>query len=120
MQVERIQLIKSIAMTIPIFVMQTFVLPKSILYKIESQIQKFFWGFKDDQSRHIYDKAWSAICLPKTNGGLGLRTLYNMNLSLMTRMAWNVQTQGHKLWVNLIKAKYLRGRQILDEERTTS
>lgn len=35
-------------------------------------MRDFFWGFFNDQSHHLYLKAWSSMCIPKFEGGLGI------------------------------------------------
>ncbi|GJS73124.1 hypothetical protein Tco_0705965 [Tanacetum coccineum] len=42
---------------------------------------------------------WESICLPKSEGGLGLRSLEVFNLALMTTHIWNIVTHKESLWV---------------------
>lgn len=41
-----------------------------------------------------------------------------MNRAFVTKLAWNLCTQPEKPWVQLVKAKHLRGRRIMDIEHT--
>ncbi|GJU64240.1 putative RNA-directed DNA polymerase, eukaryota, reverse transcriptase zinc-binding domain protein [Tanacetum coccineum] len=42
--------------------------------------------------------AWNVICLPKREGGLGLRSLKVFNLALMTTHIWNIVSNKESLW----------------------
>lgn len=107
-------LIKLVAQDIPCYIMQSFLIPKSILTKMDTMIRDFFWGFKGSQQHHLYLKSWNSICTPKQNGGLGIRKTTNINIWLMTKLAWKVMTSDGKILIQLIKGKYLWGRSILD------
>lgn len=48
--VSLVTLIKSVAQTIPGYVMQTFCLPKAMLLRMDRHKRQFFWGFKDYQT----------------------------------------------------------------------
>lgn len=114
----RLVLIKSVALSVPSYSMQTFQLPASLLKKMEGMTRQFFWGFDDSQSHPLHLKSWSTLCLPKNVGGLGLRKMKDLNLSLLTKLAWTVQTKEEQIWVKLIRSKYLRGRRSWDAEQT--
>ncbi|GJZ38522.1 putative reverse transcriptase domain, reverse transcriptase zinc-binding domain protein [Tanacetum coccineum] len=43
--------------------------------------------------------SWDAICLPKCEGGLGLRNLYIFNYDLMTTHIWNIISYKESLWL---------------------
>lgn len=50
------------------------------------------------------------MCRPKDLGGLGFRKMEMVNNLFMVKWAWKVLTDSPSLWVGLVKAKYLRGR----------
>lgn len=81
----RLVLIKSVVQAIPLYVMQSFLLPRSLLQKMDRKIKNFFWGFADDTQHHLHLKSWNSICQPKTMGGLGLRLMTDLNYSLLTK-----------------------------------
>ncbi|GJY56041.1 hypothetical protein Tco_0455156 [Tanacetum coccineum] len=58
--------------------------------------------------------AWESICLPKKEGGLGLRSLDVFNIALMTTHIWNTVTHKESLWVHWIHTYKLRGRTFWD------
>lgn len=116
----RVVLIKLVAQAIPGYMMQTFHLPKNLLDKMDNRIRRFFWGHDEDTTYNLHLKSWNSICLPKANGGLGIRSMRDMNMALISKMTWQLCANVPKLWVKLVKSMYLRGKLILDMERTTS
>ncbi|GJZ67367.1 hypothetical protein Tco_0630607 [Tanacetum coccineum] len=56
--------------------------------------------------------SWESICLPKREGGLGLRSLEIFNRALMTTHIWNILTNKESLWVRWIHMYKLRGRSL--------
>ncbi|GJU23286.1 hypothetical protein Tco_1156628 [Tanacetum coccineum] len=58
--------------------------------------------------------AWEDICLPKREGGLGLRSLDTFNMELMTTHIWNIVTNKESLWVRWIHTYKLKHRSFWD------
>lgn len=112
--------IKTVAQAILNYITQTFLLPKNILHKMDSIIRNFYWGFKNSNDHHLYLKSWNTICLPKTSGGLGLSKMEEITQALITKLAWNLATLSDKPWAQLVKVKYLRGINMLEEHRRTT
>lgn len=48
--------------------------------------------------------AFEGVCLPLELGGLGLKRLREVNLSLLCKWFW--QLKEERVWVNLLKEKY--------------
>lgn len=112
-QALRGTLIKSVAQALPSYVMSSFVLPKSVRKKIDGIICKFWWGVEEGQSRGLYLKAWSSICLPKSNRRLGFRQMCYINRALIAMLGWAMTVNEDRLWVKILKTKYLRHEQFL-------
>lgn len=65
-------LIQSTASAIPLYTMQTALLPTAVCKRLDQIHSHFLWGGHADASRnHLV--SWKKVCQPKTNGGLGLR-----------------------------------------------
>ncbi|GJZ64570.1 hypothetical protein Tco_0620991 [Tanacetum coccineum] len=58
--------------------------------------------------------AWEVVCLPKNEGGLGVRRLDLFNKALMVPHIWNLITRKESLWVKWIHQYKLRGRHFFD------
>lgn len=70
----RVQLISSVIFGSINFWMSTFILPKGCIKKIEGLCSKFLWSGNIDEEKGA-KVSWAALCLPKSEGGLGLRRL---------------------------------------------
>ncbi|GKC76205.1 putative reverse transcriptase domain, reverse transcriptase zinc-binding domain protein, partial [Tanacetum coccineum] len=66
-----------------------FILPSRILLDIEQLMHGFLWC-QGNMRRGKAKVAWEAICLPKHEGGLGIRKLHTFNKALMTSHIWRL------------------------------
>lgn len=116
----RTTLIKSVALAIPSYVMQVFLLTVSICNKMDRLMRHFLWGTKDDEKRFLSLRAWNNVCTPKMASGLGIRRSRDMNTKYITKLGWQICTEPQRTWVKLIRSKYLRGRRVTKFQKTTS
>ncbi|GKA57388.1 hypothetical protein Tco_0756576, partial [Tanacetum coccineum] len=58
--------------------------------------------------------AWEVVCLPKDEGGLGLRRLDHFNKALMVSHIWKLLSLKESLWVKWVHAYKLKGRSFWD------
>lgn len=80
------------------FWISTFQLPKSCVKKIESLYSRFLWS--GSLNKHPNVKVfWTTACLPKHEGGIGLRSFRKWNLTLMMRLVWLLFSGSDSLWV---------------------
>ena len=93
----RTQLISSVIYGIINFWLSTFSLPKGCLEKIESLCSRFLWAGNIDGSKGA-KVSWSTVCLPKCEGGLGLRRLTDWNSTLSLRFIWFLFSENVSLW----------------------
>lgn len=54
-------------------------------------------------------KVWIDICRPKNDGELGFKLFYDINLALLSKLAWKIDEGNDTLWTNLLRTKYLKG-----------
>ncbi|MQM07706.1 hypothetical protein Taro_040548 [Colocasia esculenta] len=102
-QAGRIVLINSVLCSIPIYTASASCLPKSVIHIIERHCASFFWNGADGPRRRQW-VSWGNIMRPKQEGGLGVRSLWHVQVSLMAKLIWNAMT-GTSLW-----SKYARSR----------
>ena len=60
---------------------------------------------------------WADICVPKELGGIGILASRHMNKALMLKWVWRILRDDGGLWLQLVKAKYLRGCPLMACER---
>ncbi|CAN1787955.1 Putative ribonuclease H protein At1g65750 [Linum perenne] len=101
----RVTLAKSVLAAIPAYAMQTSVLPPKTCEAIDRRIRNFVWG-TTAEARKISLVAWEKICLPKENGGLGLRMAGILNRAYLTKLAFTFFKDKERLWVRLLQHKY--------------
>jgi len=106
-QAGRTVLIKSTAAAIPTYAMSTFLLPSSLCKILDRRFKDFWWGFSMDKSRNLSLKSWDSICLPRPQGGLGLRKMSTTNLALITKLGWKF-LNSNSLWVQHLHKKYIQ------------
>nr|KYP56435.1 Putative ribonuclease H protein At1g65750 family [Cajanus cajan] len=85
--------------------MQTVHIPRSICDEVDKLCRSFLWG-DSPTSRKIHAISWKTICMPKDQGGLGLRSMRTVNNSFMMKNGWSLITEPNKLWVKVIRSKY--------------
>jgi hypothetical protein len=54
---------------------------------------------------------WEIICKSKKKGGLGIKDLRKLNISLMCKWRWRLETE-EGLWQDIVKYKYLNNKSI--------
>lgn len=112
-------LIKAVTSAIPSYTMQVFLLPSSLCDLFDKLNRRFLWGINGDWKRFLSLKAWDNICVPKYAGGLGIRRARDTNIAYITKLGWILCTDLSRIWVRLIRSKYLRGRRVTDFQYTT-
>lgn len=63
--------------------------PISLLKSLENWIRNFVWS-GDIHTRKIVTVAWSKVCCPMQEGGLGLRSIRSINDAAMLQLSWDL------------------------------
>jgi hypothetical protein len=89
---------------IPTYAMSMYMLPKTVIKKIDSTRKKFFWqGGAAKRKYHLVK--WAVITKPKKKGGLGVKDIRKMNISLLCKWWWKFEHE-EGLWQEIVRKKY--------------
>ncbi|GJV30268.1 hypothetical protein Tco_1386716 [Tanacetum coccineum] len=105
----RLQLIQSVLGSLNVFWASVFALPSRVLLDIEQIMRGFLWC-QGGLSRGKAKVAWEVVCLPKKEGGLGIRRLDHFNKALMVSHIWKLLSLKESLWVKWIHVYKLKNR----------
>uniref|UniRef100_A0A6N2M2M8 Reverse transcriptase domain-containing protein n=1 Tax=Salix viminalis TaxID=40686 RepID=A0A6N2M2M8_SALVM len=95
----RLQLISSVLFSIQVYWASKFILPDFISKKIESMLSAFLWKGSSLQTTGA-KVAWSSLCYPKAEGGLGLKRVKIWNRAAMTKHIWHLHEVGPPCGLN--------------------
>jgi hypothetical protein len=114
----RITLLNSVLNSIPIFYLSFLKVPILVWNKIRRIQREFLWGGRGGRNRVNWVK-WEIVCQPKSCGGLGVRDIRAVNISLLAKWRWRLLTDDKVLWKEVLRGKYgdsVIGRVELGEE----
>ena len=103
----RLQLIKSVITSLTNFWMQAFKLPSSCLKDIERLCSAFLWSGPELKTSKA-KVSWVDVCLPKDEGGLGIRPLKEINTVHSLKLIWRIHSAKASLWVKWVQCYLIR------------
>ncbi|MCH79641.1 LINE-1 reverse transcriptase like, partial [Trifolium medium] len=101
----RIVLLNSVLNSIPIFFMSFMKMPSQVWKKLIRIQRDFLWGGVSG-GRKISWVKWEVVCQKKCDGGLGVKDVRVMNLSLLAKWRWRILQNERCLWREVIAARY--------------
>ncbi|XP_042958083.1 uncharacterized protein LOC122293615 [Carya illinoinensis] len=93
--------------------MGIFLLPTSIINRLNQLIRKFWWGYNEDTSK-IQWVRWNQLSYSKEAGGLGFRDFRSFNLALLAKQGWRILQNPSSLAAMVLKQKYFPKTSFLD------
>ncbi|XP_010425414.1 PREDICTED: uncharacterized protein LOC104710497 [Camelina sativa] len=102
----RLQLIGSVIHSLTNFWMSAFRLPKACINEIDSLCSAFLWSGPALNTKKA-KVSWADVCLPKEEGGLGLRSLSETNTVSCLKLIWRM-LEPNSLWVDLLRTYLLK------------
>ncbi|XP_071726825.1 uncharacterized protein [Rutidosis leptorrhynchoides] len=94
----RLQLINSVLTAMQIYWCSVFILPDMIVKDIEKLLRGFLWC-QGPMKKGKAKVKWDDVCMPKEEGGLGIKRLKTWNIALMASHAWHILTLKQSIWV---------------------
>ena len=88
----RLTLINSVFASIPVYYMSNILFSRKLIAKLTAIIRNFWWtGIKEDPSKKaLCFMSWKDICIPKAEGGLGIKNIQAFNGGLILSVAWRI------------------------------
>ncbi|XP_060182470.1 uncharacterized protein LOC132612164 [Lycium barbarum] len=99
-------LIKHVLSAMPDHLLSICQPPKGILKIMEKIFANFFWGRNEGKTKH-YWVSWHKMCKTTAEGGIGIRSLYEINENFGAKLWWQFRTKD-SFWADFLKAKYAR------------
>ena len=99
-------LLKTVAQALPIYAMNTYLLPMELCREIERMMNSFWWGRTGPGNGGIIWMKWDRMCKPKTHGGIGFKRLHMFNVAMLGKQGWRLLTNPNILVARLFKARY--------------
>ena len=106
-------LLRTVAQALLTYSMGLFLIPPSILEKLQKMLNSFWWGSRREGHRVIHWQMWERLCVRKEEGGLGFHDLRLFNLALLGKQGWNLLTKPHTLVAQVFKEKKFPSRDYL-------
>lgn len=113
----RLQLIKSVISSVVNFWCTAFILPKACLQEIESLCSAFLWPGSPN-IHHKAKVAWGDLCLPTSEGGLGIRKVRETSKVFALGLVWKLFALLGSLWVAWVRVELLKNGSFWDVKET--
>ncbi|GJZ22800.1 RNA-directed DNA polymerase, eukaryota, reverse transcriptase zinc-binding domain protein [Tanacetum coccineum] len=101
----RLSLIKSVLGHLPTYYMSIYLMPISIQKKLESIRNNFFLGGDVEEKKMTWVR-WKKILASKDLGGLGIGSIFGLNIGLLFKWIWSFFHCSSDLWARVIKNIY--------------
>jgi hypothetical protein len=101
----RIVMINSVLNSIPIFLLSLLKMPATVINKVIQIQRQFPWGGVKG-GRKLCWLSWKTVCRDKKEGGLGVKDIKIVNVSLLSKWRWKLLQHEPALWKEVITAKY--------------
>ncbi|GAV81765.1 LOW QUALITY PROTEIN: zf-RVT domain-containing protein, partial [Cephalotus follicularis] len=85
----RLQLLSSVLFSIQVFWCSTFILPVAVCKECDRILRSFLWHGVGNAKRSG-KVAWSKVCKPREEGGLGIKNCRGWNQAAILKIGWDI------------------------------
>lgn len=101
----RLTLIRSTLSNLPMYYLSILTVPAKVAKRLESIQCWFLWG--DGESKRKYHLVqWRNVKLTFEEGGLGVRSIVEMNMALISKWLWRFWYEEGFLWRRVVEARW--------------
>ncbi|XP_024177848.1 uncharacterized protein LOC112183741 [Rosa chinensis] len=100
----RVQLVHDVFQSLLIHSFSVYLWPSSLLKHLSTCARNFIW-YGDLSKRKLVIVSWRQVCVPKKEGGLGLRDLKSLNLAALISLSWSTLTSG-SIWSSYASQRF--------------
>jgi len=104
--VGRTTLINSNLTSTFIYHMSMYLLPIIVTKNLDKQRRSFFWQGNGLKKKYHLVR-WEVLCKSKKKGGLGIKGIRKLNVSLLCKWWWKLYTE-EGLWQDIVREKYIK------------
>jgi hypothetical protein len=105
----RLTLVNSVLSSLPLHFLCSLKVQKTILKIFDRSRRHCLWAKEDDSTSVNALAAWSMVCRPKRQGGLGILNMEIQNKALLLKQLHKFYSNADILWVKLIWSLYAPG-----------
>ncbi|XP_062021069.1 uncharacterized protein LOC133737557 [Rosa rugosa] len=98
-------LIKAVTQTVPMYVMNCYMLPLGLCDDMHQLCAGFWWGDSEEKTK-IHWRSWERLCVSKKEGGMGFKNLHWFNKAMLAKQSWRLLQNPNSLLARLYKAIY--------------
>jgi hypothetical protein len=93
-----------------VFLVLPFIIGKVVVKELDKRRRKNLWqGGGDKNKYHLI--SWGRTYTEKKKGGLGIKDLHLLNISLLCKWWWKLENESD-LWQSIILEKYMQGKNV--------
>lgn len=107
-QAGRLEITNAVMTALPTFYLCSLEIPGTVIKRIDSFRKNCLWRGSDVNGRKPPQAAWTLVCQPKEQGGLGVIDLGKQNKALMMKNWDKFLNKRDIPWVQMIWEKYYR------------
>lgn len=107
----RALLISSVIFHYMVYWASIFMIPSAVIKQVDQCCSRFLW------TGQVEDKvftpiAWHTVCLPKAEGGLGVKQMVQWNKAALCKQLWKLFDKPSCLWSKWVNLNYMKGESI--------
>lgn len=101
-------LIQSTTFALPMYTMQTALLPQKVCVcdELDRMNRNFLWGSTDEKGK-VHLVGWHHITKSRLRGGLGIRSARRCKIAMLGKLDWALNHGKERLWVILLMVNFL-------------